>query len=81
MHFLYCNVHFLIGLSNSCETALRDTERNMCISSCALGRDALSQFKNWTSECASARLIQTTANILEPRGDEKSGYRCEWLAY
>ena len=58
-------------------------KRTFCSSnSSPLGRDSAPQFKNWgSSESATARLIRTSADVLGPRGDEKSGYRHEWLAY
>lgn len=62
-YFLYCNVHFLLGLSSSCKSALNDTEKSVCSSGSVLGWDSPTQFKNWTSssESATGRPIRTTA--------------------
>ena len=77
IHFLYCNAHFLIGLADSTEKAIQACEEGL-----KLGRDNEPMFKNWNSDEASAfRLLRTAADVLGPRGDEKSGCREEWLAH
>lgn len=35
IHFLYCNAHFLLGMSRACEAALKTTEKE--ISQAGLG--------------------------------------------
>ena len=81
IHFLYCNAHFLLGLSKACEAALKTTERE--ISQTGLGRDALSRFSHFKSsnENATSRPVRTASDCLGPRGDEKSGCRAEWQGY
>ncbi|GFO14465.1 hypothetical protein PoB_004097000 [Plakobranchus ocellatus] len=76
-HFLYCNAHFLLGLSSAAELSLQKVEKRLS----SLGRSQSPAFKFFTSDGATLRLIRTSANALGFRGDEKSGCRQEWLAF
>ncbi|GFO35080.1 hypothetical protein PoB_006158500 [Plakobranchus ocellatus] len=83
-HFLFCNAHFLLGLSKATEDAIKEIEiAAVSESDTSLGRDASIVFSNFSnsSESAVCRLVRLTAEVLGPRGDEKSGCREEWLAY
>ncbi|GFR82131.1 LOW QUALITY PROTEIN: hypothetical protein ElyMa_002357600 [Elysia marginata] len=78
-NFLYCNAHYLLGLSGACEDAVKEVEGEM---EEPLGRDKSAMFKNWKAdESAAIRFIRTASSCLGPRGDEKSGVREEWLVY
>ncbi|XP_070191321.1 uncharacterized protein [Littorina saxatilis] len=81
IHFLYCNAHYLLGLSRACETAFKEVERDL--SAVGLGRDGLAKFSGFKSsaENASSRLIRLTCDVLGPRGDEKNGCRLEWQGF
>ena len=73
IHFLYCNVHFLIV--KMVEGNVEET------SEFKLGRDGQAMFKGWEyDETSTFRLLITAADVFGPRGDEKSGSREEWLA-
>ena len=77
IQFLYCNAHFLIGLADETERAVKFKEA--VIENALrrkLGRDAQPLFKNWSStssETNAFRLLRTAADALGPRGDEKNG--------
>ena len=83
VHFLHCNAHFLLGLSRSCETAMKHVEAEVKAElQQQLGRDNDPRFKRYhSSEPATARLIRTLSSITGPRGDEKNGCRAEWIGY
>jgi hypothetical protein len=83
VQFLYCNAHFLLGLSNKCETKLKDIEKELEESvGHKLGRNQLNKFQSFKgSETSTARVIRTGSDCLGPRGDEKSGCRGDWEAY
>ena len=76
LHYLFCNAHFLLGLSNASESALRNIESGLG----PLGRDNNAQFGRFqgSAESACARYVRTACDVLGPRGDEKSGCRMEW---
>ncbi|GFR61946.1 hypothetical protein ElyMa_000117500 [Elysia marginata] len=80
LHFLHCNAHFLLGLSSSSESALKEVEKEI---GRKLGRDLCVKFKKFSSagESSVARYIRTACAILGPRGNQKSGCRVEWLAF
>ena len=70
--FLFCNAHFLLGLSNVCEKQLKVIESDICKElGHKLGRDALDKFKHWSSgsESATCRYVRTACDVLGPRGD------------
>ena len=81
LEFVYCNAHFLLGLSSEGEKIMKDIEKG--IGDGKLGRDRLNTFRNWSSsgESAVARLIRTGSDVLGPRGDDKSSCRDSWEAY
>ena len=83
-HFLFCNAHFLLGISGSVEAAMKDLEKDILDDGQKLGRDAdwgtFSNFAN-APESSVMRLIRTAAEVFGPRGDEKSGCRSEWIEY
>ena len=79
-HFLFCNAHFLFGISGSVEATMKDLEKDILDYGEKLGRDADSgTFSRFASapESSVMRLIRTAAEVFEPRGDEKSGSRSE----
>lgn len=80
IHFLYCNAHFLLGLSRSCIEELKITEKDL---GRKLGRDQLPRFRMFssTTENATSRLIRTASDLVGPRGDSKNGCREDWLAF
>lgn len=82
-HYIYCNAHFLLALSTAVEESVLIVEQGLTEIGEKLGRDADSAFENWSNkgESAAVRLIRLAADVLRPRGDEKSGCRQEWLAY
>ena len=82
-HFVFCNAHFLLALSAAAENALQSVEKVIVSDGGALGRDSSSKFVRFSTvtESAALRLIRLTADVLGPRGDEKSGCRREWLAF
>ena len=80
MHFLFCNAHFLLGLSNECEKALKAFESTLVAElGHGLGRDEESKFSRFKSstESAGARNVRTTCDVLGPRGDEKMAVK--WI--
>ncbi|GFR88074.1 hypothetical protein ElyMa_006091600 [Elysia marginata] len=73
-NFLFCNAHFLLGLSSSCEQAVKEVEAQMISETGqVLGRDKSPVFKSWCNggESAALRFLRTVASCLGPRGDEK----------
>ena len=82
--FLYCNAHFLLGLSNACLTAFKEVESSIKEETNeAIGRDKSNQFFKFIgdSETSVKRLIRIACDILGPRGDQKNGYRVEWVEF
>ncbi|KAG1670842.1 hypothetical protein GQR58_016643 [Nymphon striatum] len=74
LHFLYCNAHFLLGLSTECEKALHEIEANLVKDiGHKLGRDGSAKFGRFSSssESCTARFVRTGCDVLGPRGDEK----------
>ena len=51
LHFLYCNAHFLLGLSSACEKDLKKTEKD---SGQHLGRDRLPKFQSFKNSTESS---------------------------
>ncbi|GFN80980.1 hypothetical protein PoB_000748600 [Plakobranchus ocellatus] len=82
-HFLYSNAHFLLGLYAATQKAISMKEELIVREMGSLGRDQEAKFKhfNSSSESAGLRAIRTAAEVLGPRGDEKSGARQEWINY
>ena len=82
-HFLYCNAHYLLGLSRASETVLKTEEKTITAETGGLGRDALPKFNHFKSACetATSRVIRTACDIFGPRGDEKNGCRAEWQGF
>ena len=84
MHFLFCNAHFLLGLSTDCEKALKAFESTLVAElGHGLGRDEEGKFSRFKSstESAGARYVRTTCDVLGPRGDEKNGCKMDWDAF
>ena len=84
LHFLYCNAHFLLGLSDMSEKALKELEAEMIVElGHGLGRDQSDKFCRFMnkSESATARLIRTGCDVLGPMGDEKNGCHHQWEAF
>ena len=83
LDFLFCQAHFLLGLSSAAEKTLSKIEQDSGFQS-SLGRDrlpAFGHFKKSTSEPAALRALRTTCDVLGPRGDEKSGCRDSWVGF
>ena len=76
LHFLYCNAHFLLGLSNICEQKLKSAEESL---GHPLGRDGNARFHR--QESSVARFIRTGCDVLGPRGDEKNGCKVQWESF
>ncbi|KAK6173018.1 hypothetical protein SNE40_016558 [Patella caerulea] len=76
MQFLYCNAHFLLGLSSESEKVLRGLDRTLG----KLGRDCKSNFSGFASagENSASKYIRTCFDVIGPRGDEKNGCREAW---
>ncbi|XP_022110164.1 LOW QUALITY PROTEIN: uncharacterized protein LOC110989821 [Acanthaster planci] len=84
LHFLYCNAHFLLGLSNNCEGVLKELQKDLVNEKGqGIGRDAEVKFGRFSSsgESAAARYIRTACDVLGPRGDQKNGCRTKWVAF
>ena len=84
VHFLYCNAHFLLGLSNMAEQVLKKFVNSLEEQlGSRIGRDAHSKFSRFNSsgESGAARYVRTGCDVLGPRGDEKNGCRVEWEAF
>lgn len=84
MQFLYCNAHFLLGLSTQCEKDLKAIEITITTElGHALGQNTDAKFAhfNCSSESSAARYIRTGCDSFDTRGDEKNGCRHQWLAY
>ena len=81
--YLYCNAHFLLGLSHKCESILLEFEKKLEAElGRPLGRNNNAKFKNWhSSESHSARYVRTASDVLGPRGDQKNGCPSYWNAY
>ena len=81
--YLYCNAHFLLGLSHKCESVLLEFEKKLEAElGRPLGRNNSTKFKNWhSSESHSARYVRTASDVLGPRGDQKNGCQGYWHAY
>ena len=83
VHFLRCNAHYLLGLSQSTELALQAAEKAARETApVALGRDQHAKFGFFKSkEIATFKLIRTASDVTGPQGDQKMGCRMERLAY
>ena len=84
LQFLYCNAHFLLGLSNICENVLKEIEKTLVQETGhGLGRDAFSKFARFNSsgESVGARYVRTACDVLGPRGDQKNGCKQQWDAF
>ena len=78
---LYCNAHFLLGLSAAASKALTAVEKERDFTK-KLGRDSLPAYKRFSSvEPAAVRIIRLVCDVLGPRGDEKNGCRDDWIAF
>ena len=83
LEFLFCNAHFLLGLSSAAEKTFVAFEDQIGWRK-QLGRDKIAaffRFKNSAKDAAACRLIRLACDIFGPCGDEKSGCGDEWLAY
>lgn len=69
--FLYCQVHYLLGLSAETKKVL-DQEDKMQDDQAGFCRN---------SECLAYRYICMACDCFGPRGDDKNGCRDSWLAY
>ena len=83
-HFLFCNAHFLLGLSSAAEDACKEIEKEVKDMGVVFGREAdidLSRKLGSFNETVPIRVIRAAADIFGPRGDEKSGCRNQWLVF
>lgn len=74
--FLFCNAHFLLGLSTAAEKICKEVEE--LESEPGTSFDAPFLFFDQQSSMA---LIRCAADLFGPRGDKKHGSRQQWLAY
>ena len=84
LHFLFCNAHFLLGLSNGAEGVLKKQTKILEEQlGHPIGRDNSDRFKSFKSagESGPARFVRTACDVLGPRGDEKNGCKSDWDAY
>ena len=84
LHFLYCNAHFLLGLSSGCEKVLKVFEQHLIADiGHKLGRDEASKYFSFRNayESAAARYIRTCCDSFGPRGNEKNGCKKQWEAF
>ena len=80
IEFLYCNAHFLLGLSNNANNTLQSIQQDR--GELRIGRDEQPIFHRFTrAEAAAVRYVRMACEVLGPRGDEKSGCRDAWLAF
>ena len=61
LHFLYCNAHFLLGLSTACEKVLKKLEKD---SGQRLGRDKLPKFQSFKASTESSVSRQVHSFLL-----------------
>ena len=83
-HFLFCNAHFLLGLSTAAEETLNQLEKDLEKDlGHRLGRDDIPKFQRFkhASGSATCRFVRTGSDVLGPRGDQKSGCRTKWLSF
>ena len=81
MEFLNCNAHFLLGLSSSCETVLKEVaKRVIWEKGHGVGRDAQPNFGRFRSsgESASTRYVRIACDVFELRGYQKNGCKQQW---
>ncbi|XP_012946168.1 uncharacterized protein LOC101863077 [Aplysia californica] len=80
-HFLFCNAHFLLGVSLTAEEVLKEISKEFANSDIKLGRDASDRFSRLanSTETPALRVVRAAADVFGPRGDEKNGCRNEWL--
>jgi hypothetical protein len=77
LEFLFCNAHFLLGMSAACEKSLGEFEKEKNWKG-ELGRDQLgsfAMFKRNARDAAACRLIRLACDIFGPRGDGIPGRR------
>lgn len=80
IHYLYCNAHFLLGLSNMTDQVLKSEiklfEGRLGVN---IRRDAFDKFRRFKNagESGPARFVRTSCDCLGPRGDEKSGCKID----
>ena len=78
LSFLYCNAHFLLGLSSCVEKVFKD----LLGDGHRMGRETVAKFLNANKkEHPAVRYIHEACACLGPRGDERFGCRQNWLAY
>ena len=83
-HMLFCNAHFLLGLSNESEKLLKGIEKTIEASRGEkLGRNSSAKFSHFGGggESGTGRYIRTASDVFGPRGDEKNGCRSDWIAF
>ena len=79
IQFLYCNAHFLLGLSSTSDKTLKGVQAEL--KEDQIGRDPNPRFQRYSvTEAAAVRYIRMACEVLGPRGDEKNWCRDAWLA-
>ena len=79
LQFLYCNAHFLLGLSSCVEKVFKELQAEWGLQK--IGRDAAPRFATFSvTEPAAVRCIRMACEVLARRGDEKNGCRELWGA-
>ena len=74
--FLYCNAHFLLGLSHAVTGVFNQRQQ------LPIGRETIAKFLVASKgEHPVLRYIREACACLGPRGDEKFGCRENWLAF
>ena len=76
IQFLYCNVHFLLGLSSTSDKTLKGVQAEL--KEDQIGRDLNPLFQ---TKAAAVCYILMACEALGPKGDEKNGCQDAWLAY
>lgn len=77
--FLYCNAHFLLGLSSCVGKVFKDLSD---ADGRRIGRETVDKFlRGAKREHPAIRYIREACSCLGPRGDERFGCRENWLAY
>ena len=80
IQFLYCNVHFLLGLGSTSDKTLKGVQAEL--KEDRIGRDRNPLFQRYSvTEAAAVCNICMACEVLGPKGDEKNGCQDAWLAY
>ncbi|KPP77762.1 hypothetical protein Z043_102788, partial [Scleropages formosus] len=84
LHFLDCNAHFLLEVSDAIEKHIISFEREIITATGQrLGRDKNPKFSNFVnfSESASARYIRMACDVLNPTSETRHSCKRQWLIF